>query len=201
MLLDIARHEFKPKDLFKLDSHFREKGDSDRSEDSKSRAGVPKDYHSLNSLLIPLMTYFRVLENFAASAGDLEATRVIADGAAVYTAHLLELHHQYQWGAVLQYHFDFHYLRRPEMRDGDYSGWARTDAELMNRHLFGHFRNAREGANRSSSSSSSSKTRAEQVCFAFNKGECSTSPCPGGRVHKCRKCGAMDHGEKNCKKT
>ncbi|KIK00518.1 hypothetical protein K443DRAFT_664847 [Laccaria amethystina LaAM-08-1] len=199
MLLDIAHHEFKPKDLFKLDSHFRERGDPDKGEDSKSHAGLPKEYLSLSSLLTPLLTYFRVLENFAASAGDLEATCVIADGTAIYMAHILVLHQQYQWGAVLQYHFDFHYLRRPEMRDGDYSGWARTDAELMNRHLFGHFKVASEGD--SGSSASTSKTRAEQVCFAFNKGECTTSPCPGGCVHKCRKCSAMGHGEKDCKKT
>ena len=199
MLLDIARHEFKPKDLFKLDSHFREKGELDKGEDSKSRAGLPKEYPSLSSLLTPLLTYFQVLENFAASAGDLEATRVIADGAAIYTSHILVLHQQYQWGAVLQYHFDFHYLRRPEMRDGDYLGWTRTDAELMNCHLFGHFKTAREGANRSLSSTS--KTCAEQVCFAFNKGKCTASPCPGGRVHKCRKCGTTGHGEKDCKKT
>jgi hypothetical protein len=76
---------------------------------------------------------------------------------------------------------------------------ARTDAELMNRHLFGHFKVASEGD--SGSSASTSKTRAEQVCFAFNKGECTTSPCPGGCVHKCRKCSAMGHGEKDCKKT
>ena len=126
MLLDIACHEFKPKDLFKLDLHFQEKGDPDKGDNSKSRAGLPKEYPSLSSLLTPLLTYFRVLENFAASAGDLEATRVIADGAAIYTSHILALHQQYQWGAVLQYHFDFHYLRRPEMRDSDYSDRCRT---------------------------------------------------------------------------
>ena len=115
MLLDITRHEFKPKDLFKLDLHFWEKGELDKGEDSKSCAGLPKEYPSLSSLLTPLLTYFQVLENFAASAGNLEATRVIADGAAIYTSHILVLHQQYQWGAVLQYHFDFHYLHRPEM--------------------------------------------------------------------------------------
>ena len=73
MLLDIARHEFKPKDLFKLDSHFREKGELDKGEDSKSRAGLPKECPSLSSLLTPLLTYFRVLENFAASAAGHSA--------------------------------------------------------------------------------------------------------------------------------
>ena len=148
MLLDITHHKFKPKDLFKLDSHFWAKGELDKGEDSNSRAGLPKEYPSLSSLLTPLLTYVRVLENFTVSAGDLKATHVIADGATIYMSHILALHQQYQWGAVLQYHFDFHYLRSPEMRDGDYSGWTRTDATLMNRHLFGHFKTAREGANR-----------------------------------------------------
>ena len=199
MLLDIARHKFKPKDFFKLDSHFWEKGDLDKGEDSKSHAGLPKEYPSLSSLLTPLLTYFWVLENFATSAGDLEATCVIADGATIYTSHILALHQQYQWGAVYHYHFDFHYLCRPKMQDGNYSGWAQTDAELMNCHLFGHFKTAREGANQLLSSTLN--THAEQVCFAFNKGECTASPCPGGHIHKCCKCSTMGHGEKDCKKT
>jgi hypothetical protein len=95
MLLHITHHKFKPKDLFKLDSHFRERGDPDKGEDSKSCTGLPKEYPSLSSLLTTLLTYFHILENFAASAGDLKATCVTADGAAIYTAHILVLHQQY----------------------------------------------------------------------------------------------------------
>ncbi|KAJ6529934.1 hypothetical protein DFH09DRAFT_1370948 [Mycena vulgaris] len=81
MLLEIARHELKPVDLFKLDSRFRDKFDVERTEESKARTGTAKDYPSLHSLLIPLTTYFRVLQAFAALAGDTASTRIIGDGA------------------------------------------------------------------------------------------------------------------------
>ncbi|KAJ6610431.1 hypothetical protein B0H10DRAFT_1643772, partial [Mycena sp. CBHHK59/15] len=140
MLLDIARHELKPVDLFKLDSRFRDKFDVERTEDSKARTGTAKDYPSLHSLLIPLTTYFRVLQAFAASAGDTASTRLIGDGAGWYTAHLLELHQRYEWSAVVQYHMQFHLIRRREMADGDYSGWGHTDADLMNQYLYDRHR-------------------------------------------------------------
>ncbi|KAJ7511478.1 hypothetical protein B0H11DRAFT_1641093, partial [Mycena galericulata] len=136
MLLEIARHELKPVDLFKLDSRFRDKFDVERTEDSKTRTGTARDYPSLHSLLIPLTTYFRVLQAFAALAGDTTSTRVIGDGAGWYTAHLLELHQRYEWSAIVQYHMQFHLIRRREMADGDYSGWGHTDADLMNQYLY-----------------------------------------------------------------
>ena len=59
MLLDITHHKFKPKDPFKLDLHFWEKGELDKGEDSKSRASLPKEYPSLSSLLTPYSPIFR----------------------------------------------------------------------------------------------------------------------------------------------
>jgi hypothetical protein len=118
MLLEIARHKLKPVDLFKLDSRFRDKFDVERTEDSKPRTGTAKDYLSLHSLLIPLITYFRVLQSFVALAGDTASTRIIGDGAGWYTAHLLELHQRYEWPAVVQYHMQFHLTRHREMADG-----------------------------------------------------------------------------------
>ncbi|KAJ6583346.1 hypothetical protein DFH09DRAFT_1435721 [Mycena vulgaris] len=157
MLLEIARHELKPVDLFKLDSRFRDKFDVERTEDSKTRTGTARDYPSLHSLLIPLMTYFRVLQAFAALAGDTASTRIIGDGAGWYTAHLLKLHQRYEWR---------------EMADGDYSGWGHTDADLMNQYLYDRRRPPpRDNSQRLSSSpkSKSTKSVGEQVCFAYNK--------------------------------
>ncbi|KAJ7108215.1 hypothetical protein C8R44DRAFT_938234 [Mycena epipterygia] len=41
-LLEIARHEFRPADLYKLDSRFRDRTDIDRLEDSKGKSHRPR---------------------------------------------------------------------------------------------------------------------------------------------------------------
>ncbi|KAG5337479.1 hypothetical protein C0989_009575 [Termitomyces sp. Mn162] len=71
MLLDIACHEFHPMDLCKLNpaSKFRHT-DLDCTDSSNSRITGTKDYPALHNLLIPLSTYFSVLQAFAASSGN-----------------------------------------------------------------------------------------------------------------------------------
>ncbi|KAJ7724884.1 hypothetical protein B0H16DRAFT_1472120 [Mycena metata] len=130
-LLEIVRHEFRPADLYQLNSRFR---DIDRPDDSKGRSSA-NDYPSLHSLINPLFTYFRVLSAFAASSGDAEATRVVGDGSTRYYEHLHDLHQRYEWSAVVEYHLQYHLIRRHEMANGDYSGWGQTNADLMNRFL------------------------------------------------------------------
>ncbi|KAJ7661733.1 hypothetical protein B0H17DRAFT_888526, partial [Mycena rosella] len=134
-LLEITRHEFRPTDLYKLDSRFRDRTDIDRLEDSKGKSPSAKDYPSLHSLITPLYMYFRVLVAFAASSGDAEATRVIFDGSNRYYEHLHDLHQRYEWSAIVEYHLQYHLIRRHEIASGNYSGWGRTDADLMNRYL------------------------------------------------------------------
>ncbi|GLB35400.1 hypothetical protein LshimejAT787_0209650 [Lyophyllum shimeji] len=201
VLLDIARHEFRPIDLCKLDSRFRNKADVERLDSAAPCVGAFKEYPSLHSLLVPLTTYFAILQAFSASAGDAHATFLIGNSAARYTAHLLELHQHYEWTAVLQYHMQFHLHRRQEMLSGSYAGWAQPDQLLMSQYLFGRMRAAGGASSSRSGSGKSKRDVSAETCFAFNKGSCSTSPCPDGRVHKCRKCGASDHGEKTCKKS
>ncbi|KAJ7724020.1 hypothetical protein B0H16DRAFT_1209888, partial [Mycena metata] len=199
-LLEIARHELRPADLYKLDSRFRDRADINRPDDSKGKSSA-KDYPSLHSFLTPLFTYFRVLSAFATSSGDAEATRVIADGSAHYYEHLVDLHQRYEWLAVVKYHLQYHLIRRRDMVNGDYSGWGRTDGDLMNRFLYSRVRihpNSGSKCDSPSPKSKSSKPLGEQPCFNFNKGECTTVPCPEGRAHKCRLCG-RDHTEKKCK--
>ncbi|KAJ7151255.1 hypothetical protein C8R46DRAFT_914220 [Mycena filopes] len=199
-LLEIARHEFRPVDLHKLDSTFRDRFDIDRPDDAKGRTA--KGYPSLHSLISPLFTYFRILSAFAASSGDAEATRVIADGSARYYEHLHDMHQRFEWSAVVEYHLHYHLIRRREMANGDYSGWGPSDGELMNRFLFSRPRlnpDSKRGTSSASPKSKSSKPISEQFCFNFNKGDCTSSPCPDGRMHKCRKCNG-DHTEKTCKR-
>ncbi|KAG5338234.1 hypothetical protein C0989_007904 [Termitomyces sp. Mn162] len=109
LLLDIAHHEFQPMDLCKLDptSKFRH-ADMERTESNGSKATGIKDYPSLHTLLIPLLTYFLVLQAFAASSGDAHATFIIGHGTARYSSHLMMLNQKYEWSAVLQYHIHFH---------------------------------------------------------------------------------------------
>lgn len=189
-------HEFHPIDLCKLDSHFRNKADVERLESATPCVGGLKEYPSLHSLLIPLSTYFAVLQAFSASAGDAHATFLIGLSAARYTAHLLDLHQNYEWTAVVQYHMQFHLHCRQEMLNGSYSGWAQPDQLLMSQYLFGHM--CATGGTPSSHSGTGKSKRdvSGETCFAFNKGSCSTSPCLDGCIHKCCKCSAADHGEK-----
>ncbi|KAF8218595.1 hypothetical protein L208DRAFT_1349726, partial [Tricholoma matsutake] len=95
MLLEIAQHKFHPIDLCKLDSHFRNKADVKRLESATPCVSGLKEYPSLHSLLVPLSTYFAVLQAFSASAGDAHATFLIGLSVARYTAHLLDLHQNY----------------------------------------------------------------------------------------------------------
>ncbi|KAJ6592556.1 hypothetical protein B0H19DRAFT_918779, partial [Mycena capillaripes] len=109
-LLEIARHEFRPADLYKLDSRFRDRTDIDRS--SRRRQGQIRcqGLSPIHSLITPLILYFRVLVAFAASSGNAEATRIISDGSARYYEHLHDLYQRYEWSAIVEYHSQYHLL-------------------------------------------------------------------------------------------
>ncbi|KAG6882044.1 hypothetical protein C0993_012132, partial [Termitomyces sp. T159_Od127] len=141
MLLDIARHEFRPMDLCKLDpaSKFR-RADMERLDSNTSRTTGTKDYPALHNLLIPLLTYFSVLQAFAALSGDAHATFMIGQGAARYSSHLMNLNQKYEWSAVLQYHIHFHLNHRQEMLAGSYAGWAKPDNLLLTKFCLGNVR-------------------------------------------------------------
>lgn len=209
LLLDIARHDFEPLDLFKLDSRFRDRSDKSHLDVEsgsvlvRARTGSLKDYPSLQSLLTPLNVYFDILLSFAASAGDAAVTRMMGHGALAYSNLLLDLNQKYDWAAVVQYHMDFHMDRVQEMSRGDYSGWAHLDTQLISQHLVSRVRlpPSTGGAPASSRPRGVAKDKvasSAQICFSFNGGTCTASPCPSGRIHKCRRCDAMDHGDVAC---
>lgn len=204
-LLDIARHDFRPMDLHKLDSKLRDKADHVEGGLAflSSRTSSIKDYPSLNSITQPLNTFFSILIAFAATSGKSDVTCVIALGALSYLSHLSSLQQQYEWHAVLRYHMDYHLLRRREMINGDYSGWGQPSILLITEHLLGHQRRFSPLTSSSSSTDRISKARVpteQQTCFSFNLGNCTTLPCPGGRLHRCKKCESPDHGERACPK-
>lgn len=210
-ILEITRHEFKPMDLFKLDPASQDKNLERKSSvdveegvlTATPRGGSLRDYPTFSSLLEPLLVYFNILTAYAASSGDMAATLTIADGSNVYPAHLSSLNRQFQWNAVLQYHKSFFLARRREMARGEYSGWLRPDVVLMSQYVYSHPRIQSHPSSSKSSrlaSNSAKQPVAAQICFAYNKGSCTSSPCPNGRIHKCQKCDALDHGALNCSK-
>ncbi|TFK78411.1 hypothetical protein K466DRAFT_471136, partial [Polyporus arcularius HHB13444] len=134
ILLDIARHDFEPSDLYKLDTKYRDKGtrsvlDFDGTTFTM-RDPSTKDYPSFRSVYAPLMSYFNILTAFAASSGNTAYQYQVASGAFFYMTQLEQFNEEYQWSAVLLYHMQFHHKRRRDMVRGDYSGWAQVDSAL-----------------------------------------------------------------------
>ncbi|KAI0749106.1 hypothetical protein C8Q74DRAFT_1222744 [Fomes fomentarius] len=119
VLLEITRHEFKPGDLYKLDTRHNEHTSRQVLELSSRvvlvRNKAPRDYPSFNSLYIPLSTYFNVLAGFASTGGDANALYHLSSSTAVYLARLAQFSQDYQWSATVAYHFGFHYTRRRNM--------------------------------------------------------------------------------------
>ncbi|KAJ7451162.1 hypothetical protein FB451DRAFT_1284888 [Mycena latifolia] len=132
MILQIVRNEFAAVDLARLNPR--------RSWDKFEEGCSWRDYPTLQALLMPLSVYFRVLQAWVAVSRDAEATRIVGEAALRYTMHVLELHEKYQWPFVVQYHLQFHEMRRLDMNRGDYSKWAVGDRELKNRLLMGRER-------------------------------------------------------------
>ncbi|KAF9486411.1 hypothetical protein BDN70DRAFT_10947 [Pholiota conissans] len=215
-IIEIIRFEFHPLNVYKLDLVSHDKAAETRNtldiEDGsftvRERTGSAKDYPNFASLLEPLLTYFEILGAYAASSGSASSTLAILRGCNAYCAHLSCLNRTYTWSAILQYHKHFFLKRSKEMARSNFSGWLNPDANLMSQFLFGHVRpvtstvnSASKSKSSSSSSATSSKTPlALQTCFPFNKGTCTGSVCPAGRIHKCSKCDATSHGSSTCTK-
>ncbi|KAF8804936.1 hypothetical protein BYT27DRAFT_7105769 [Phlegmacium glaucopus] len=215
-VLEITRHSFKPLDLFKLDPTLHDRNadlkttlDLDNgSLTAKARSGSLRDYPQFSSLLKPLMVYFDILSAYAATSGNVDATYAIAQGACRYVQHLSTLNRAYNWHAVLQYHKAFFLLRCHEMMKGIYTGWAHSDNQLMNTHLYHQIRSSSfpssSGKNNSRPvvpSTSKQLPISQQTCYFFNKGSCTTSPCTAGHIHKCQKCDDPNHGAHACTKS
>ena len=203
LLLEIMRHHVDPGELHKLDVHHRPS-----SEVKGKSSSNPTKYKSTLDLILPLLTYFRVLGAFAASGSSSSATNVlhVMRGGMMYVSHILDLSTRFQWSAVVRYHLRFHEARIAKMEEGDYSGWTQMDLNLMAETLIGwELKKERSDSGRSSSDSASSRpgrsSKSQQYCFGFGRGDCTSTPCPDGRMHKCRKCDATDHGDKACSKT
>ncbi|KAF8801658.1 hypothetical protein BYT27DRAFT_7261780 [Phlegmacium glaucopus] len=166
-ILDITKHAFKPLDLFKLDPTLHDrnmdlKTTLDFENGSlllKAQSGPLRDYPHLSSLVEPLTIYFNILTTYAASSGNVAATYTISSGGFCYIQHLFTLNRFYQWHAVLQYHKTFFTLRCREMLRGDYSGWARSEEQLIHSHLYHQVRSSAHKSPRTVRAVSSSSSK------------------------------------------
>jgi hypothetical protein len=202
--LAIAKHEFRPGHLYKLDATVKEKPKPKTFEISddgeftqRDREASPKDYPSFRALFDPLVVYFEILQYFITSSGNVAAIQQVILGCSEYLRILYQIYSRYEWPAVLQYHFMFHNRRLAEMRDGDYSGWRVMDSELASLHLYGNPKSSSSKATSYSNSNSSTSSNTKQNCFSFQTGKCA-SPCAHGRIHKCKNCNSPDHGRLAC---
>ena len=137
----ILRHDLPAAELYKLDT--RRISEStwhivDFPDNAGSFRSVPSAYqiyHNLDALMVPLNTYFSIL-----------SVHALADGQPItvphyffkYSSHLVKIAEQYEWSAVLVYHFAFFARRCLEMLNADYSGWAKIDVDLMEEILIQH---------------------------------------------------------------
>ncbi|THV03759.1 hypothetical protein K435DRAFT_609279, partial [Dendrothele bispora CBS 962.96] len=135
-LLDIARNEFLPVDLRKLNSHLRDITD-ETSGRTPTGSSLTKDYPTFASLHRPLCTYFAVLTSFAAGTSDGATVAAISRSAFEYCNLLHSYAQEYDWSAVVRYHMAFHDIQRREMINGNYTGWGKPDLVLMGLHLVG----------------------------------------------------------------
>ena len=143
--LAIAKHEFRPGHLYKLDAIVKGKPTAKAFEISddgaftqRERDASPKDYPSFCTLFDPLVIYFEILQFFIISSGNVAAIHQVNLGCSEYLCILYQIYSHYEWSVVLQYHFMFHNHHLAEMCNGDYSGWQVMDSELASLYLYGN---------------------------------------------------------------
>ena len=134
----IVTHNFRATDLYTLDPQHRGRGGW------RARNRVAMELRSLNSVIIPLSTYFSIL-GFAIAPVNSSIGSIVS-GFWAYTASLMQFALQFEWAAVYLYHVDFFTTRCREMQFGDYSRWGRIDVDIMSRRLLGHNKVARPDA-------------------------------------------------------
>ncbi|RPD64168.1 hypothetical protein L227DRAFT_320030 [Lentinus tigrinus ALCF2SS1-6] len=171
---------------------------TDTTRGSDAQGSTIADYPTLQSLVDPLTTYFRILIAACTSVYDLLQ---LADGSHQYLSQLVAFEGKYEWAAVLAYHFDFYRAQVREMKRGNYAGWAQVtvNAALHVRHLAGRekgYAAARTpsvaGLHKMDNSSDEGLAREGELCDLFNPGVCA-SPCRYRRIHQCQGCGSYEH--------
>ena len=140
VIASIVRHEFPGAEIYKLDSRRILEStwnliEVNMDESTLSLLSAPaaiETYTTLDSLFVPLNTYFSVL-----CVHELSKTQapMLPYHFFRYSSHLVKIAAQYEWAAVLSYHLASFSRRCKEMRKGDFTGWGRVDMDLMEQFL------------------------------------------------------------------
>ncbi|KAL4255154.1 hypothetical protein AB1N83_013084 [Pleurotus pulmonarius] len=209
VLQSVVKHELRPQQLHKLITTTSVKPLASTSliytidGFQVQEPSVTRELPTFNIFLKALTLYFDVLStNVFLTTGNISTYAHVARGGYIYLRSLNHYLTIYTYRTVLEFHMVFHAKRLREMEDGDYSGWSRTDGELVLQILQPSTAATQLSADRSSSSSRTKPARSnspkvEQVCNNFNDSRCS-SPCRNGRIHKCSTCGSEAHGRAAC---
>lgn len=209
VLQSVVKHELQPQHLHKLMTTTAVKpiastaliytaGGFQAQEPS-----ITRELPTFNIFLKALTLYFDVLStNIFLTTGDIATYTHVACGGYIYLRSLNHYLTMYTYRTVLEFHMVFHAKHIWEMEDGDYSGWSRTDGELVMQILQPSAVTAQLSNERSSTSSPKPKQRSnspkvKQICNNFNDNCCST-PCRNGRDHKCYTCGSDAHSRLSC---
>lgn len=130
----LLNHELPAAELYKLDTrrimesqwHLIDLDDS--TVQFRCVPSAREIYQTLDSLMVPLNTYFSILSVHGLSSGQ---PPTLPCHFFRYSSHLIKIASQYEWQAVLLYHFAFFARRCNEMLQGRYTGWERVDVDLM----------------------------------------------------------------------
>ena len=107
----IVTHEFRSSDLYKLDPQYQDKANrcilalNGDTLELQTGDTSTKEYWSLNSVIIPLSTYFAVLRS--AITPMTPSIGPVTLGFWAYIASLMQFALEYNWAVVHAYHADF----------------------------------------------------------------------------------------------
>ncbi len=136
VIASIVHHELPGAEIYKLDSrrilestwNLVEVNMDESTMSLHSAPSTTDTFPTLDSLLVPLNAYFSILCVHGLSHGQ---SPLLPYHLFRYSSHLVKIAAQYEWAAVLSYHFASFSRRCKEMRKGDCSGWGRVDMDLM----------------------------------------------------------------------
>ena len=137
----VLSHELPAAQLYKLDTRRIAEAQwqfVDLEDSTVSFRRIPSAieiYKTLDSLLVPLNIYFSILCVHGLSNGQ---PATLPSHFFRYSSHLVKITAQYEWQAVLLYHFAFFARRCNEMLQGNYAGWDKIDVDLMEELLLQH---------------------------------------------------------------
>ena len=137
----ILSHDLPAAELYKLDtrriteSQWNMVDLEDSTVQVRSVPSAREIYRDLDSLLVPLNTYFSILCVHGLANGQ---PPTLPCHFFKYNSHLVKIASQYEWHAVLLYHFAFFARRCNDMLLGKYAGWEKIDVDLMEELLVQH---------------------------------------------------------------